>query len=123
MKTFFGAVAIGIALIVSGVFFDLCIKKFSYEIMDINRLVEQDIYSHKAMDGVEKIKKRLDDKRILLASIINHESIDDIESCVTELKGYIDEGNYIEASVRCQKLMLLLERLPNQYGVSLQNIL
>ena len=35
MKTFFGAVAIGIALIVSGVFFDLCINKFSYEIIHI----------------------------------------------------------------------------------------
>ena len=123
MKTFFGAVVIGVLLIVGGVFFDLCIKNFSYEIMEKNKIVETDIFSPEALEKVEEIEKGLENKRILLASIINHGSIDDIETCVTELKGYLCEGNYIEATVRCQKLMLLLERLPNQYGVSLQNIL
>ena len=38
--------------------------------------------------NVRKIEEYIDKKKIVLASIINHENIDDIELCVSELKGY-----------------------------------
>ena len=123
MKTFFFAAAIGIALIVGGMFFDSCIKDFSNEMLDGCEVLEEKIKVGDASATATDIETFLNRKKTLLASIINHENIDEIEACITEIKGYVESGDMNEATVRCEKLKLLVARLPMEYGLSLQNIL
>ena len=123
MKTFFVAAVIGILLISGGIFFDKCIENFSKEMLDICQVMEEKSKLDEAIEQEEEIEKCLEDKHLLLASIINHDHIDEIEICITELKGYLEKKDLEEAKVRCEKLKLLLDRLPKEYGVSLENIL
>lgn len=123
MKSFFFAAAIGIALIAGGMVFDSCIEDFSAEMLKCCEALEKDIKSGDASGTAGDVEAFLNSKKTLLASIINHENIDDIESCITEIKAYIAGEDIDEAAVRCEKLKLLIERLPMEYGLSLQNIL
>ena len=120
MKTFCLATIIGVLLISGGVIFDLCIEDFSEKMLE---MLEEEILSDVKVADTEEIEKFLDGKRLLLASIINHDHIDEIESCITELGAYLKEKKIDEAMVRCEKLKLLLGRLPDEYGVSAENIL
>jgi len=123
MKTFFGAVLIGVLLVAGGIYFDQCIENFSMEMLAESELLGQKVSLGKGEEVVDSMNNYLNKKKILLASIINHDSINQIETCITELKEYIIQKDEKEASVRCEKLKHLLERLPMEYGVSLQNIL
>ena len=123
MKTFFVAAVLGVLLIAGGVFFDRCIEDFSDEMLEICESLETEIGSDKALKMEAKLQDYLEGKHLLLASIINHDHIDEIEVCITELAGYLMENSSEEATVKCEKLKLLLDRLPKEYGVSLENIL
>lgn len=123
MKIFFVATIVGALLICGGVFFDRCIENFSVEMLEICESLEGETDWNMALKKEEKLQDYLEGKHLLLASIINHDHIDEIEVCITELKGYIMENNSEEATVKCEKLKLLLDRLPKEYGVSLENIL
>lgn len=123
MKTFFFAAGIGIVLIVGGFVFDSFIGDFSEEMLAGCKALEDRISEDNASAEVDGIEKFLEKKKTLLASIINHENIDEIETCITEIKGYIKSGDSKEAMVRCEKLKLLVARLPMEYGLSVQNIL
>ena len=123
MKTFISAVIIGILLVSASTISDRCIKGFSDEMININKSIIEDGKKEDAQSSVLKMEKLLKERRIILAGIINHISLDEIENCITEIKGYASEGDEKEAKVRSHKLALLLKRLPEEYGVSIQNIL
>lgn len=123
MKTFFCAVIVGVLLIAGGMVYDSCIKDFSEEMLKVCDNLEKKIHLQDDSGSTEEIQQYLDEKKTLLSSIINHSSLSEIETCITELDGYLRSKNYKEARVRCGKLKLLVERLPMEYGVSLQNIL
>lgn len=123
MKSFFFATAIGVILIFGGVVFDGCIEDFSEEMLRGCEMLENRIGGDNALKSAQEIGDFLESKKTLLASIINHENIDEIEACITEIMGYIAEEKIDEAKVRCEKLKLLVTRLPMEYGLSVQNIL
>ncbi len=126
MKTFIGALVIAAVLIGGGLAFNFAIDStaeiLKAECEKISSCIE--LGDHEgAKENTEKIFKSMDDKKIVLASIINHENIDDIELCISELSGYLKTNMPHEAYVRCQKLEHLLEHLPVNYRINLQNIL
>ena len=123
MKTFFLSTLIGVLLITGGVFFDICIEKFSDEMLNKCNILEAEISLDGAIEKENEIEEYLKNKHLLLASIINHDHIDEIEICLSELRGYLEVKDVEEARVKCGKLKLLLERLPKEYGVSPENIL
>ena len=123
MKIFFVATVVGVLLIAGGVFFDSCIGNFSVEMLGMCQSLEEKIGSEEAVQKERELREYLEERHLLLASIINHDHIDEIEICITELKGYLAKRDWEEARVKCEKLKLLLERLPKEYGVSLENIL
>lgn len=126
MKTFIIAIVIAALLVGGGLVFNFSIDGIADELMaECDKISEQiDTNSFdEALENISKMADYMDDKKIVLASIINHENIDDIELCISELKGYADKKIAVEAHVRCRKLKHLLEHLPANYTVTLQNIL
>ncbi|MBE7016241.1 MAG: DUF4363 family protein [Ruminococcaceae bacterium] len=123
MKTFISAIIIGVLLLGGSTISDMCIKNFSKEMIEENKNILENTSPDATMNSILQMEELLKERRMMLAGIINHISIDDIENCITEIKGYTKTGEYEEAKVRSYKLALLLERLPKEYGVSIQNIL
>lgn len=126
MKSFFASLVIGAMIICGGILFNICINRVSEEFSEkcgsIALQIEKGDFA-KAELMANDLSTSMDKKKILLASIINHESIDDIEMCITELCGYAEYGNGTEAMLRCRKLEHLFEHLPSNYGIKSQNIL
>ena len=126
MKTFIIAVVIAVILVGGGLLFNFSIDGIADELMaecdKISLQIDEDNFDD-ATESISKIEEYIDKKKIVLASIINHENIDDIELCISELKGYAERKISSEAHVKCNRLRHLLEHLPANYTVTLENIL
>lgn len=126
MKSFWAAVVIAALLIGGGVLFNRHIdgvtKEMSEKEEKITELIEKESYddANKEIDG---LKKYIDDKMIVLASVVDHKNIDEIELCVAEIEGFAKEKSRVEALAKCKKLEHLISHLPINYSVTLQNIL
>ena len=126
MKSFICAVIIAALMICGGIAFNINIRSISDSLT-----AECDEINTAAADGdfdaaLEKILELSDEvkrRKTTLASVINHENIDEIEVCISELTGYAENGNKAETAVHCLRLKHLLEHLPENYSVTAQNIL
>ena len=126
MKTFITAMIIAAALVGGGIWFNNSIDAVADELMaecdEIGKLIDEGDFET-AAEEISQMIDYVDKKKIVLASIINHENIDDIELCISELEGYTESKITAEARVRCKRLHHLLEHLPANYKVKPQNIL
>lgn len=126
MKSFWAAVVIAVLLIGGGILFNQNIDHVTQELADkegkITSLIEKRDFKS-AEKEIQEIKKYIDEKMIVLASVVDHKNIDDIELCVAEIEGYAKEKKKADALTRCKKLEHLINHLPINYRVTLQNIL
>lgn len=126
MKSVWIASAIGIVLLFGGIFFNMKIdgvtKKMQEKEERISVFLEEKNFVM-AQKEADELTGYIDNKMIVLASVIDHKLIDDIELCVAEIKGYSKEEYENEALVKCKKLEHLISHLPINYRVNLQNIL
>lgn len=126
MKSFWTAIAIAVLLIGGGILFNMNIDHVTDELAEkekkITELIEKESFND-AKKEIDGLKQYIDDKMIVLASVVDHKNIDDIELCVAEIEGYAKEGSQIHALTKCKKLEHLINHLPINYSISLQNIL
>ena len=126
MKSFWVAIVIAALLIGGGILFNKNIDRVTQELSEkeekITALIEEKDFkeAEKEIDG---LKKYIDEKMIVLASVVDHKNVDEIELCVAEIEGYTKEESKIEALTKCKKLEHLINHLPINYRVTLQNIL
>lgn len=126
MKSFWAAIVIAVLLIGGGVLFnrhiDNVTKEMSQKEEKITLLINKESFSDAGKE-IENLKNYIDDKMIVLASVVDHKNIDDIELCVAEIEGFAKEKSRVEALAKCKKLEHLISHLPINYSVTLQNIL
>ncbi len=126
MKSFWAAVVIAVLLIGGGILFNMNIDSVTEELSEkeekITELIEKENFDG-AKKEIDNLKKYIDDKMIVLASVVDHKNIDEIELCVAEMEGYTKEKSKVEAITKCKKLEHLINHLPINYSVTLQNIL
>ena len=126
MKSFWAAVVIAVLLIGGGILFNMNIDHVTEELAEkeekITALIEKGNFPD-AKKEIDELKKYIDDKMIVLASVVDHKNIDEIELCVAEMEGYTKEKSRTEAIAKCKKLEHLINHLPINYSVTLQNIL
>lgn len=126
MKSFWVAVVIAVLLIGGGILFnqniDHVTREMSCKEEKITALIKERDFKA-AEKEINGLKKYIDEKMIVLASVVDHKNIDDIELCVAEIEGYVKEKDKAEALTRCKKLEHLINHLPINYRVTLQNIL
>lgn len=126
MKSFWVAIVVAVLLIGGGILFNKNIDHVTRELAEkeekITRLIEKESYDG-AEKEIEDLKKYIDDKMIVLASVVDHKNIDEIELCVSEIEGYTKEEYKAHALTKCKKLEHLINHLPINYSVTLQNIL
>ena len=126
MKSFWAAVVIAVFLIGGGILFNKNIDNVTREMLDkeekITKLIENKSFDE-AKDEIDELSSYIDEKMIVLASVADHKNIDEIELCVAEIEGYAKEEDRAEAMSKCKKLEHLINHLPVNYKVTLQNIL
>lgn len=126
MKSFFIAVAIFAVLILSGAAFNFCLNGTSKELLksceEINdRIDERNLLA--AYDETKALSEYIDGKKPLLSSILDHGNIDEIEKEISGLLGYSEQGDATNATVCIKKLKHMFRHLPENYALTLQNIL
>lgn len=126
MKSFITAVIIAAMLAGGGIALNMCISGISERMEDecgeILRLIEEGDYAQ-AKERAAAISEYIENKKIVLASTLNHENIDDIELCITELESYTENKIFAESIMRCKKLKHLFRHLPANYAITAENIL
>lgn len=126
MKSFVAAAVIASVTVLGGILFNIGIARMSDGLTEdcdaIAYAVAAQNYAA-AGENTARFAARLEKGKGTLASIINHEDLEKIELCLSELSAYVAAENKTEAEVRCKKLARLLERLPENYAVRAENIL
>ncbi|MBR4723560.1 MAG: DUF4363 family protein [Clostridia bacterium] len=126
MKSFIGAMLIFAILLVSGFAFNSCLNSTSDRLLrsceNISGKVKTEDFEA-AYKSAEELSKYIDGKKPLISSILDHGSIDDIETEISELLGYTENKDKINSIVSLKKLAHMFEHLPENYSVKLQNIL
>ena len=126
MKSFYASIVIAVLLIGGGVLFNKNIDHVTEEMSQkeekITELLEKESFDG-AKKEIDDLKKYIDEKMIVLASVVDHKNIDEIELCVSEIEGYTKEKEKVHALTKCKKLEHLISHLPINYRVTLQNIL
>lgn len=126
MKSFFIALSIFLALILSGAAFDFCLNSTSKELLKSCEEIRVDIEKKKMKEAADKaaeLSEYIDSKKPLLSSILDHGSIDEIEKQISELLGFSEQNDLVDAIVSVKKLNHMFEHLPENYSLKLQNIL
>ena len=126
MKSFFVAMVIFAVLVASGIAFNFCLNGTANKLLEdcerIDKYIEDGNFESAHTDA-EGISEYIDGKKPLLSSILDHSNIDQIEQEVSELLGYTKEENRVNSVVSVKKLQHLIEHLPENYALRLQNIL
>lgn len=126
MKSFWTAIVIAAFLTCGGILFNKNIDSVTEEMLEKEKKVSELIESEnfEAAEGeIDALKGYIDKKVIILASAIDHKTVDEIELCTVELSGYTELENKAEAMQKCKKLEHLISHLPANYDITLQNIL
>ena len=126
MKSFFVAMAIFAILIGGGFAFNYCLNGTSERLIatcdKINGQVEGGNFSD-AYKSAEELSEYIDSQKPLMSSILDHSNIDEIEKEISELLGYTQNRDMVNSTVSLKKLRHMFSHLPENYALTLQNIL
>lgn len=120
------AIVISAAIVCGSFLYTNRIIGISNELLAINEKVGEELQRENyaaALDGVERIDGYIQEKRVFFSATNNHTRIDDIEMNIKELEGYIAEGAKNDAIAHNNQLSVMIEHLPEDYKVTLGNIL
>lgn len=126
MKSFIVAMSIFAVLVVGGMAFNYSLNATTEELLKSCEGIENSIKSGKideAYDKGQKLSEYIDGKKPLLSSILDHSNIDEIEEQISELVGYTEQNETEYALVAIKKLEHMFNHLPENYALTLQNVL
>ena len=126
MKTFVFAMFLAVITISGGILFNNQIDNVTEAMTENEHVICEHLLNGdkaSALSEIENLMSYIDDKRTVLASTIDHKLIDDIEACIAQIRGLAEQGEISLALSLCRNLEHLIEHLPANYTLSLQNIL
>jgi outer membrane murein-binding lipoprotein Lpp len=126
MRDFVIAIVLAVVVVSGSMLYSSHIDKVSREMAETNQKIEQSLREddfEEAKKGVEQLSAYIDKKKFTLAATINHEMIDKIEIYLSELNQYIEGENKVDALARTDVLDVLLEHVPQNYKLKIENIL
>ena len=122
MKSFFTAIVIAAVIIVGSVFYTRELNEISENMMEHNNQIMNMIHNDDFESAVGQVQD-VEEKKISLSMIIDHSTLDKIESNLSELAGYVEGYAKTDALAKSRVLDILFEYLPKNYKLRLENIL
>lgn len=126
MKGVIISACIAVALVAGSLVYTSHIKSVSAELGAINdrvmlQLIKEDYEG--ASGEIGHLVDYLNDHRTLLAATGDHADFDKIEMNISEMEGYTNGRQKIDAMSKCKVLAFMFEHLPKNYEMKLENIL
>ena len=126
MKSFVTALVITAAIVAGSLFYSMHIDDLSQEMEKSNQEIMELLHAgdfEQAEERVQALSDFVDEKKIALATTMDHSELDRIEMNLSELRGYVEGGMKTDALARCEVLDVLFRHLPKNYKLKLENIL
>lgn len=126
MKSFIAAIVIALVIVAGSSLYTRQLDGISENMTEYNNeimnLIHNDDFEG-AVGQVYELTRYLDEKKISLSMIMDHSTLDKIESNLSELTGYVEGNNKTDALAKARVLDVLFTYLPKNYKVKLENIL
>ena len=126
MKTFVVSLMIAAVIITGSICYDIYLKHITKDMNNFNQEIIQAISDdnyEEAEQAIQRLFSFIDEKKIALASTMDHSSIDNIEKNLAELDAYVLGNQKIDALAKCQIMHVLFDHFPKNYTLKLENIL
>lgn len=126
MRSLVVSIAIGIIMVAGSIFYTQHLENLSEQMLEINESIGRSIHENNfesASIKTEELHKLMDGKRMVMEATGNHEELDEIEMNLFELESYIDAKNSADAAAKCNVLEFLIEHLPKNFKLKIENIL
>ena len=126
MRGVIAALVVAAAIVSASCVYTNKMNRISEELTEINESVTEKVRNEDyaaAVESIEKLRRKVDENRTLLTATCNHTRVDEIEKGVSELAGFVSEGQKAEAYARSCSLGVLIRKLPRDNRMSLENIL
>lgn len=126
MKSFVTALILALVIVVLGVMHTSKIEKLSDELLKANEKVSEavDRDDFKEADlQIKKIRRIVEENRMILTLSMDHNEVDKIEMNVAQLEAYVEEEKREDALSFSNVLETLFIRLPKNYRLKIENVL
>ena len=126
MKSFITAIVLAISILVGGISYRIYLDDITKELIIRAEKITQSVLSEDyeiAQTGISALEDFIEEKRIALASTLDHSILDKIETNLAELKAYAACHQQFDSLAKCEPLNLQFKHLPKNYKVRPENIL
>lgn len=126
MKSFIISIVLAFLIIVGGIFHENYLENFSDDLIALNQEI-QSLVSEKNFTEAEEKENSLinfwNKNKTVIASTLNHENIDNIETNIAELFAYTKAEKIYETLAKCETLNVLFKHLSDSYTFKAENVL
>lgn len=126
MKSFVTALILALVIVVLGVMHTSKIEKLSDELLKANEKISEAVDSDDFKEAdlqIEKIRRIVEENRMMLTLSMDHNEVDKIEMNVAQLEAYVEEEKREDALSFSNVLETLFIRLPKNYRLKIENVL
>lgn len=126
MKSFVTALILALVIVVLGVMHTSKIEKLSDELLKANEKISAAVDSDDFKEAdlqIEKIRRIVEENRMMLTLSMDHNEVDKIEMNVAQLEAYVEEEKREDALSFLNVLETLFIRLPKNYRLKIENVL
>lgn len=126
MRSLIASVLLGLLIIWGSTAYTSGLEKISEGLIIKNASVREYIKSedyNQALYGIKELRKSLEQNRGLLEMTGKHNETDEIEIGISELEVYTQAQKQDDALAKCALIDFLLEHLPKNFKLRIENIL
>ena len=126
MRSLIASVLLGLLIIWGSTAYTSGLEKISESLIIKNASVREYIKSedyNQALYGIKDLRKSLEQNRGLLEMTGKHNETDEIEIGISELEVYTQAQKQDDALAKCSLIEFLLEHLPKNFKLRIENIL
>lgn len=126
MKSFVASLILAGLIIIGGIWSNIYMDDISERMYRHTEKIEEYLEKEDFKSALEKeygLYSQLDYKKKLLATTIDHTTIDSLERNLFELISYTKSEQSYDALAKCEVLKIMIKQLPRNYSVKLENVL
>lgn len=126
MKSFVVSLVLAALIITGGIWSNIYMDNISGGMYKHTEKIEKYLEKEDFPSALEVeygLYKQLENKKKLLATTIDHTTIDSLERNLFELISYTKSEQSYDALAKCEVLKIMIKQLPRNYSIKLENVL
>ena len=126
MKSFLVALVISVVIVSGSLMYTNHLDGVARELAEQNGKITEFVAAGDfagALDAAKGLEDCLNKNKVLLAATGNHDELLKIELACAELKEYAAAENAADAASKCASLDVMIQHMPSNYKIKVENIL